>query len=93
MATAASTPTTIPAIAPPEGVDLPPVFCGSLAAEEELVALVAVVVAGDGEEVGVLVADADDDADDDTDADDDSSARKPAVLFVTLNDKISLLEG
>ena len=85
MATAANTPTTIPAIVPPNSIALPPVLSGSLVAEEELAAsvvpLVDVTVADEGVEEVETVADVDK-----VDADDVVVEEKAIVLFVTLKD-------
>jgi hypothetical protein len=102
MATAARTPTTIPAIAPPEIVGLSSVLLGALVAEEELAASVAsavgvVAIVGVDEEV-VSVNDGEADVEEsdlvgDAEADiEDVEDSKAEVLFFTLNDKRSALE-
>lgn len=80
IANAAKTPTTTPAIAPPDRPALLSDPVGSLVtvavAADGVVEVAA--VAGDDSEVLVLVSDADDVA----------VARNAAVLFVTLNDRM-----
>lgn len=99
IATAARTPTTIPAIAPLEIVGL---SLDALGAEEELAASVAsavgvVAIVGVGEEV-VSVDDGEADVEEselvgDGEADiEDVEDSKAEVLFFTLNDKRSALE-
>lgn len=102
MATAARTPTTIPATAPPEIVGLSSVLLDALVAEEELAAWVAsavgvVTTMGVGEEL-VSVDDREADveesaagADEEPDVEDVEDS-KAEVLFFTLNDKRSALE-
>lgn len=84
IATAARTPITIPAIAPPDGEELLPELSGPL---------VAVTLADDAGEVVVAAVAEEEDVASVVDSAAAAVEENAAVLLFTLNDKICWLEG